>query len=367
MAVVYIGLTGEGRGHAMRACTIIDHLRRQHRVVVLTHGQAYDLLAPRYRRTRVRVRRIPGFRNRYDRQHRLAYAATACHAVPALARMPETLRRLSDELVAVEAALVVSDFEPLTIHAAHRAGVPVFSIDHQGCMLYCDFPQLSLRQRVDLAWHRTVIGRLWGKPDRVVISGFHLPELERPDQRISRVGVLLRDEVLEATPTLGDHLTAYVRAGCSTAFLETLHATGREVRIYGIGSLPDHGRLRFRGVSTSGFLRDLASSVALVTTAGNQLVGEALYLGKPVLGLPEPRNFEQELNGHLLELSGCGISVGFPELTPRTVLAFLERRDDYVQRIDRNWLRGNERVFELLDQQLGQPDSARTGTVELAA
>ena len=46
--------------------------------------------------------------------------------------------------------------------------------------------------------------------------------------------------------------------------------------------------------------------MAVVSTAGNQLVGEALYLGKPVLVMPERVNFEQAINAHYLEQSGAG-------------------------------------------------------------
>jgi hypothetical protein len=138
-------------------------------------------------------------------------------------------------------------------------------------------------------------------------------------------------------------------------FFDVLASLRREVRVYGAGTRPDRDGLRFCEVSVHGFLRDLASCRALVSTAGNQLVGEALYLGKPVLATPERNNFEQILNGHLLEQSRAGRSIDFDELTPARVLSFLYRLDEMRQHIHRDWLRGNERVFALLDAQLADP------------
>ena len=70
--------------------------------------------------------------------------------------------------------------------------------------------------------------------------------------------------------------------------LEALAACGREVRVYGLGAQPSaSGNLRFLAVDERRFMEDLATCTAVVSTAGNQLVGEALYLGKPVLVMPE--------------------------------------------------------------------------------
>lgn len=84
------------------------------------------------------------------------------------------------------------------------------------------------------------------------------------------------------------------------------HATRREVRMYGLGAQPRRGNLVFRDIDEHRFLEDLATCDAMISTAGNQLVGEALYLAKPVLVLPEARNFEQYINAHFLARSGAG-------------------------------------------------------------
>ena len=89
-------------------------------------------------------------------------------------------------------------------------------------------------------------------------------------------GVLLLPEILRATPETGSHVVAYLRRFSSSNIMEALENCGCEVRIYGLGARPSAGNLRFRDVDMFRFVEDLATSRALVSTAGNQLFGEAL-------------------------------------------------------------------------------------------
>ena len=98
------------------------------------------------------------------------------------------------------------------------------------------------------------------------------------------------------------------------------------------------------------FIDDLAGCQAVVSTAGNQLVGEALHLGKPLLVIPEPRNFEQAVNGHFLEERGAGWCETGP-LTPTRLGTFLERLDELRARIQP--VSGNQAALDALEGQLG--------------
>ncbi|MGE3779673.1 MAG: glycosyltransferase family protein, partial [Pirellulaceae bacterium] len=46
MARIVCSLSGEGRGHATRIAALVEHLRREHDIVLLASHVAYDLLAP---------------------------------------------------------------------------------------------------------------------------------------------------------------------------------------------------------------------------------------------------------------------------------------------------------------------------------
>lgn len=96
--------------------------------------------------------------------------------------------------------------------------------------------------------------------------------------------MLLRDEILQATPEHGEHIVVYLRRFGSSEVFRALEACGCEVRIYGLGPQRSIGRLKFREIDMHRFVDDLATSRALISTAGNQLIGEALYLEKTGAG-----------------------------------------------------------------------------------
>jgi uncharacterized protein (TIGR00661 family) len=133
---------------------------------------------------------------------------------------------------------------------------------------------------------------------------------------------------------------AYLRRFAGQNVLEALAATGRPVRIYGLGERPTQGRLTFHAIREDCFQADLASCAALVATAGNQLVGEALYLGKPCFVMPEARNYEQYINAHFLKQTGAGTGMELELVTPTALRDFVARLDAYTVRIDRRRLDG---------------------------
>src|SRR5262249_31113023 len=91
------------------------------------------------------------------------------------------------------------------------------------------------------------------------------------------------------------------------------------------------GRLEFRPPSERGFLDDLAHCRAVVGTAGNQLVGEALHFGKPMLVMPED-SVEQHVNATAVERCGIGVRADHRRLTPESVRTFLAAEEQHADR-----------------------------------
>lgn len=353
MATIFYGLAGEGRGHAMRAKTVIEHLRsRGHRVVIYTFGQALEVLEPIYASTEVEVNAIPGLRWGYVGK-KVSFFKTTFQAFPLLAQIPFYARRIGRRMREEGVDLVLSDFEPITIHAARFAGVPLWSLDHQRFLQVCELGELPLNERFRVGMMRTAISIVYGKPDRMLVSGFYLPKLKRPDPRVERVGILMRAAVLNAQPRKGAHLLAYMRRDCPPEFLEMLARCPQEVRLYGLGEQAPRGNIIFKAIDPQGFIDDLASCRGLICTAGNQLIGEAMYLSKPVLALPESSNSEQQMNAHLLRMSGAGMVVDFDSVRDHHLQKFLEDSGTLSRRIDPQSVCANHRVLGLIDEQLG--------------
>jgi uncharacterized protein (TIGR00661 family) len=353
MSTIFYSLAGEGRGHATRVRTIVEHLRSEHRFVIFAPGDAFDMLDPLYAGTDVRVVRIPGLGFEYDAKNALSPWRTTRGALAYIARLPKLLARLDAEFERERPALVVTDFEPSLPRAAARRGIPFVSLNHQHFLVTSDFSHLPKALQLRAAALGKVVDLYYHGQASTIVSSFCFPPLRKSRSRVVQVGPLLRPSVLAARPEVGSHLIVYLRKFGSERLLEALAATGREVRTYGLGAQPSRGNVHFFPIDERRFVEDLATSYALVTTAGNQLLGEALYLQKPVFALPEPNNAEQLLHGHLLARERTGEWLDFTRVDATAVYRFLARVEFYRSRIDRERLCGNRDALAELRRHLG--------------
>ena len=74
---------------------------------------------------------------------------------------------------------------------------------------------------------------------------------------------------------------------------------------------------------------------AVLTTAGFESVCEALYLGKPVLMMPQPNHYEQACNALDGERVGAGVAATTFDLN--TLMNHLPRHDEKVTNRFRDW------------------------------
>ncbi|MCL4190879.1 MAG: hypothetical protein KJZ87_03970, partial [Thermoguttaceae bacterium] len=69
----------------------------------------------------------------------------------------------------------------------------------------------------------------------------------------------------------------------------------------------------------------MAGCRTVIAAAGNQLLGEALCFGKPVLALPEARHHQQLINAHLLRQIARGDFMPLTDLSADRLRDFLDR------------------------------------------
>jgi uncharacterized protein (TIGR00661 family) len=329
MRIVY-GVFGYGRGHATRSMAVLQALVQRHEVLVLAGGDAYETL-----RERFPVQKIPTLGYAYTRAGRLSKWLTVqrnASAVLDLLRCGPSLRDVCDTVRQFGAQAIISDAEPWTHQAALRLGVPRIGFDHFGVMVYCR-PALPLVDRLSTLRDTLLYRLLIGWPERVIVSSFY--DVPPRDPRVRTVATLLRDEVFAVRAVPREFLLVYLNKGDHqfTARIEsTLRALDCDVIVYGTSRTGRHGNVTYKPIGTQSFLNDLAACRALISTAGNQLVGEGLYFGKPMLVMPEDCA-EQRLNAAQLERLGMGMQTTPAEFTPELVRVFLAGLDRYCANI----------------------------------
>jgi UDP:flavonoid glycosyltransferase YjiC (YdhE family) len=67
----------------------------------------------------------------------------------------------------------------------------------------------------------------------------------------------------------------------------------------------------------------------VISAAGNQLLGESLYLGKPFFAIPEKHHHEQLINAHFLRASGAGDWTTLETFGAEDLRHFLSRLDEF--------------------------------------
>ncbi len=320
---------GEGRGHAARARTVVEQLRDRHRIVLYTSHDALEFLEKQYGDSDdVAVRAIPGLKFHYTGK-RLDLTKTIREGLAMWWGQNKLVEPLVEDIRGEQPQLVVSDFEPLMARAAHRTGVPVLSFDHQHFLIAYDLSALPLWLR---AWAKsmTLAIRMFGiGQQKTVVSGFFHPPLRKGHEDVVQVGPMLRPTIRGREPTDGDFILSYLRRQTPERVVDMLANLGTPVRVYGLGSRSPHDQVEFFEVDEASFTKALVSCRAVVAAAGNQLLGEALYLGKPFFALPEGKHFEQCINAHFLKKLGGGDWAAIEKVNKSQLDDFLRATDEY--------------------------------------
>jgi uncharacterized protein (TIGR00661 family) len=339
---------GYGRGHATRSLAVLPELARRHTVLCLAGGDAYTAIWPDFP-----VVRIPTLSFAYVRgTGRVSNGQTVRRNLPAVldlaCRGPvfETVREIVREF---GPDVIISDAEAWSHQVAAHLRIPRISFDHIGLMSYCR-PEVEWLDR-PAAWVNALCYRwLMGWADRVLVSSFYPIRPRRPDVKV--VGPLLRQAVRDLVPRRGDHLLAYFNQGKDQLLppiLDALAGAGPPVHVYGSDRRGQEGALTLLPLSNLPFLEDLASCRAVISTAGNQLVGEALYLGKPVCVMPEAC-VEQRLNAAAVERLGIGTRIPAGQFCAARLRTFLANLDYYEGNLHRHVRDGLQESLETIER-----------------
>ena len=346
MRIAY-GVMGYGRGHAMRTLSVLPSLMRDHEVTVFTAGDAYEVLAPKCQTVRIPM---VGYRyNASGRHSTLKTIAENLSPMSDLLLHGQGMAEVEREFKARDIQLVISDSEAWCHRAAQRLNLPRISFDHVGVLAYCKPhfpPELWLTGMRDALGYRS----LMGIPERILVSSFYPAEGKYPGVKV--VGPMLRDLVKATKPTRGDYLLAYFNKGehqYRPNIDRALRLLDCPVRVYGTPYRGQVENLDFRPLSNEAFVQDLAGCRAVLSTAGNQLIGEAIHFGKPILAVPEDA-FEQRLNAHLIERMGVGMQSTLSGLTPSDVDRFLSNEQHYRSHMKEHAGDGRDEAIATLRQ-----------------
>ena len=356
MKILY-GVVGEGMGHAMRSRVILEHLvASKHDVEIMASGRAVDFLAKRFDG----VNAIHGFHMVYEENVVRPMKTLISNVTKGAKGLPTNVAAYFDLLGEFKPDVVISDFESWTYLYGQTHRLPVLSIDNMQIINRTKLPDEIIEgHRAEFQFTKAFIKAKLPFCSEYFITSFFDPPVRKERTRL--FPPILRPEILAAKRRKGDHLLVYTTGEGNDVFAETLAKTGVECRIYGMrrdlkGEVVD-GNLRYQPFSEDKFIDDLASSKGVIAGGGFTLMGEAVYLQKPMLAIPLAHQFEQILNARYLTLMGYGM--GADSLSdPATVLGFIEKLPAYEAKLASYTQDGNLLIQTALDEWL---DKAAAG------
>ena len=358
MKILY-GVVGEGMGHAMRSRVILEHLvAHDVDVEVIASGRAVDFLAKRFEG----VNRIHGLHMIYEENRVRPMKTLWSNVTTGAVGLPKNIAAYFDMITSFRPQAVISDFESWTYLYAKTHRLPILSIDNMQVINRCTLPaEVIAGHQAEFQLTKAFIKSKLPFCDEYFVTTFFRPQVRKERTRL--FPPILRPEILAAARRAGDHLLGYTSGEGNDAFAAALAQTGLECRIYGMRRGLEaevvEGNLRFRPFSEAGFVDDLASCRAVIAGGGFTLMGEAVYLRKPMLAVPLARQFEQVLNARYLELEGFGRHAAALD-DPRTVLDFIDAIPACEARLATYEQDGNREILGALDEWL---DKAAAGVI----
>ncbi|MCP4692365.1 MAG: hypothetical protein GY859_30245 [Desulfobacterales bacterium] len=343
MAKIIYGVCGEGSGHSSRAREMARHLVKQgHSVKIASYARGIANLKEEFDVFETEGLHIASADNKVSK------VKTFTHNLKKLGPGHKAVKALKENLFkAFKPDCVITDFEPMTAYLASHYQIPLISLDNQHRLRYIKHPCPD-RLKNDFTLTKTIIRAMVPKPDVSLVTTFYFDEVL--NNRTFAFPPILRQEVIDARPSDGDHILVYLSFGFDS-FIKIIEKFKRETFIvYGYDKRETRGALSYKPFSKEGFLRDLATSKAVMGTAGFTLMTEAFYFRKPYLALPMAGQFEQEINGVLMEKMGHGKNMPHP--SGEAAGDFLYRLPDYRESLAGYCAEDNTKITQKLDELL---------------
>ena len=346
---------GEGRGHLTQAISLADMMRRNgHEIVDVLVGKSHSRELPEFFYKRIKapvtIYETPSLIFNKDKKH-IDKARTFMHNANVKKLMYyggsiELIRRHINES---RPDILVNFYEilPGFAQVRYRIDTPYVNIGHQYLLKHPDYAHGKEEGQTHtiLRLHATL--NSVGATKTLALSFYPMKSFSR--EHLIVVPPLLRKEVLELKPTVGDYILGYMlNQGYENEVL-AWHRKNPDVKLHFFWDKKDapetlvvDDTLTLHRINDELFLHYMAGCKGYITTAGFESVCEALYLNKPIMMIPA--HIEQEINAADAESFGGGITGNSFDLT--RLLAYIEEKQTHPDNHSfQEWVCSAEEIF----------------------
>jgi uncharacterized protein (TIGR00661 family) len=284
---ILYAIQGTGNGHICRAIEVIPYLQKMGSLDVLISGFQADIELP----FEVKYR-FKGLSFVFGKKGGLNILST--YLRNNIKRFYEELRQLP----ITDYDIIISDFEPISAWAAYLSQKPCVSLSNQ-CALLSD--SIEKPQSDDLVG-KFIINHF---APSSVNYGFSYeakyPQIFTP---------IIRKEVRELEISSKNHITVYLPSYSSERIVRILSQI-KTVNWYVFSKKINHevdvDNVLVIPINNNNFIESMATGSGVLCAAGFGTTGEALFLGKKLMVIPQKHQYEQHCNAKLLKDMGVKV------------------------------------------------------------
>jgi len=331
---IFYAFSGQGYGHASRSSVTIQYLESLGHEIRIATGEQGLIFA-----------RQVGLKNVFGiEQFKIHHSRQGASAVKTLFKLfqqsPKKIFlntfKLHRALKNFKPDFVISDMEPFSYSWAKWRELPLWTINNQSLITLTKF-STPTHLLTDYFGAKTVVSLINPPADLNFVLSF-CPQLTplraKYKNKSFLVPPILRKELFSLTPKVGNHILIYQTDSTYQKRVRAIVNHFPQIKFY-IYNLKNDGRFGrqavFRKFSSTQLLEDLAGARAVILNGGFTVLGEAIYLKKPIISLPLHGDFEQTLNAILLDRANYGIFL--PKVDLERVEKFFDNLDFYERNL----------------------------------
>lgn len=300
MARIVYSINGDGMGHATRSVALIKELRKKHDILVIAGSSR---IYPYIKKMHPKVKMYEGIRITYKDNTVDDYETLKKYIMWITKKSPSSVKKIYKIMKSYKPDVLLTDFEGTTSYVANILNIPIVCICNIHAMTKLKYmvPKKYLRTSTKA---KIVIKTVFPKADyHLITTFFYLP---KKSSNVFLFPPILRREIYEMKPTIGDYILVYQTSNTNKKLIETLKKTKENFIVYGFDTDRKDSNITFRKFNYDVWLNDLSNCKAVISNGGYSLISEAVSLHKPVLSIPIKGQFEQILNALYVKRLGYG-------------------------------------------------------------
>lgn len=326
MKKIFYSLPGEGLGHAIRTLSVIEKLPKDIEIHIFTWGEAFDFFEKQNYKNLHKIEADLPFGRGKNGQ--ISIIQTGFKFIKFCKKYKKSFKDIEALTKELNPDLIISDFEPILPRIAKKLKIKYISIDNQHKFSRCYSNDIPLKYKFYCWLMGLYTELLVPNPDVAIVSTFYHSSIKKKPDKTILVNCFMRT-LMENTITSNENfILVYYKSSSGDLLLKELNKISKFIKIKVYGCPKEkriYSNIEYSDISNEAFIKDLSKCSYLLCSAGNQLLGEAIYYGKPIFAVPEPNQAEQYLNAYFVDKTNCGVICNVNEISINKILSFINK------------------------------------------